>query len=195
MGDKNIILRKLEDNINNYKLLEKWYQQEEIYKYFEQKKLNLEEIKNKYYPRTLEDSSIQVYMIEYKNKEVGIIQYQLVKEENKKIYMINTDNCYEIDIFIGEKEYQNKGIGYKTINIISDYLFTNKKANMIVMSPLKNNINAIRCYLKSGFKIEKNYISRDTIGVLQEYVLMIKEKEMEDCNDKNSIFCTWNNLR
>ncbi len=48
MCDVNI--RLLEDKAEDYKLLEKWYQEEEIYSSFEQRKLNYKEIKEKYYP-------------------------------------------------------------------------------------------------------------------------------------------------
>ena len=175
MKFENITLRRLKDNNSDYKLLEKWYQQEEIYLYFEQRKLNLEEIKRKYYPRTLDNSDIPVYMIEYKNMPIGIIQYQLVNEENMKFYKVNNDNCYEIDIFIGELNYHGMGIGMKSIGIISNYLLNKMNASILIMCPLKENENAIKCYLKSGFKIKDKYISEDTIGVLHEYVLMIKE--------------------
>ena len=42
MKNGKINLRKLNDNEKDYKLLEKWYQEEEIYLHFEQKKLTCE---------------------------------------------------------------------------------------------------------------------------------------------------------
>ena len=47
MKNGKINLRKLNDNEKDYKLLEKWYQEEEIYLHFEQKKLTYEEVKKK----------------------------------------------------------------------------------------------------------------------------------------------------
>lgn len=109
MGFDNVILRRLNDNISDYKLLEKQYQNEEVYLQFEQRKLDFQEIKEKYYPRTFEDAIVPVYMIEYNDISVGIIQYKLVDEENKKLYGLDGDNIYELDIFI---EMQNiiKGV-------------------------------------------------------------------------------------
>lgn len=170
----NVFLRRLEDNINDYKLLEKWYQEEVVYLQFEQRKLNLQEIKKKYYPRTLENTTVPVYMIEYNDIPVGIIQYKLVDQENKKLYGLKDNNIYELDIFIGSKENHNKGIGYKSILIMENYLFEEKKAKFLVMCPLVDNYSAIRCYQKCGFVKEKIFTTENTIGVLQEYVLMIK---------------------
>ena len=173
MCDVNI--RLLKDIGEDYKLLEKWYQEEEIYLSFEQRKLNYKEIKEKYYPRTLKTAKIPVYMIEYQKKPVGIIQYKLVDEANKNLYKLTGNNIYEIDIFIGELKEHNKGIGSKAINILSQKLKKEKNAELLVMCPLKNNIKAINCYKKCGF-YKKNYFdAKDTIGIPQTYALMVKE--------------------
>ncbi len=176
MIDGKIRLRLLKDSERDYKMLEMWYQEEEIYSHFEQRKLNYDEIKDKYLPRTLKNTKIPVYMIEYDDKPVGIIQYQLIDDENMKLYGIKYRRCYEIDIFIGELAMHNKGIGRKVINILTEFLFNNYQAKLLVMCPLKENISAIKCYEKCGFKINKSFKTEDTIGNLQEYVLMIKEQ-------------------
>lgn len=173
----NVFLRRLRDDTNDYKLLETWYQEEVVYSQFEQRKLNFQEIKEKYYPRTLDEATVPVYMIEYDNKPVGIIQYKLVDEENKKLYGLKIDNIYELDIFIGDLKYHNKGIGYKSILIMNNYLFKEKNANLLVMCPLINNFSAIKCYQKCGFVNKSKFTTEDTIGTLQEYILMIKENK------------------
>lgn len=178
MKNNEISLRRLINTDEDYKLLEKWYQQKEIYLYFEQRKLNFNEIKNKYYPRTIENAQIPVYMIEYNKVPIGIIQYQLIDDKNKKLYKLNYDNIYEIDIFIGELNHHNKGIGEKSVKLISNYLFNNKNANLLVMCPLKENKNAIKCYQKCNFKIEDTFTTRNTIGKLQQFVLMINKNNM-----------------
>ena len=115
-------------------------------------------------------------MIEYENIPIGIVQYQLVNNENKKLYSLDANNCYEIDIFIGDIKLHNKGIGKIVINLISNYLFKEKKADLLVMRPLKSNIKAIKCYQKCGFSIVKEFETNDTIGNLQRFVLMVKNK-------------------
>ena len=172
----DVVLRRLINSDDDYKLLEKWYQQEEIYSHFEQRKLNFKEIKEKYYPRTLEDAAVPVYMIYYNNNPVGIIQYKIIDEENKKLYKLNGNNNYEIDIFIGELDCHNKEIGAKAIKIIVKYLFFQKDANLLVMCPLLDNIKAIKCYQKCGFDIRSSFKTEDTIGDVHEYVLMALEK-------------------
>lgn len=177
LKDGLLKLRRLGDLDRDYKLLEKWYQEKEVYSSFEQRILNYDEIKKKYFPRTLADTKIPVYMIEYDDNPIGIIQYQLIGEQERKLYNIDINNSYEIDIFIGELSMHNKGLGEKAINILGKYLFEDKKANLLVMCPLKTNLPAINCYKKCNFKIIKSFKAKDTIGINQEYLLMEKKNK------------------
>ena len=169
-----VSIRLLKDDIEDYKLLEKWYQQEEIYSSFEQRVLSLEEIKNKYSPRTKEASLVPVFMIMYDNKPVGIIQYKCLTKKDLDIYKLVGNNIYEIDIFIGELKEHNKGIGSAAVNIISDMLYENKQAELLVMCPLASNKPAIKCYEKCGFQIINKFSEKDTVNNIQDYFLMIK---------------------
>ena len=126
-------------------------------------------------PRTKLDAKIPVFMIEYESKPIGIIQYQLINEENKKLYDLNIENSYEIDIFIGDLNLHNKGIGKTSIDLISNYLFKEKNAKILVMCPLKNNYSAINCYKRCGFVIRKEFETEDTTGINQIFDLMVKE--------------------
>ena len=170
---KKIILRLLKDNDDDYSLLEKWYQEEEIYSSFEQRKLSFDEIKKKYYPRTLENSMVPVYMIEYDKVPIGIIQYKLLDKNDKKLYKLEDKNIYELDIFIGRLDMHNKGIGSNAIKQMMNFLIKNKEADMLVMCPLKSNIKAINCYKKCGFNIINSFRTEDTIGKIQDYILMV----------------------
>ncbi|MBQ2946601.1 MAG: GNAT family N-acetyltransferase [Bacilli bacterium] len=157
----DIKLSVLEDKEENYKLLEKWCNREEIYKHFEQRILKYDEIVNKYKPRCNINAEVPVYMIYYKNKKIGIIQYKNIKS-----------NTYEFDIFIGEVNLHSKGLGEKVIKLITNYLIDNKGAETFLLCPLKENEKAIKCYKKCGYKIVKEYKDFNTIGEEKEYVMM-----------------------
>ena len=176
MKSGDIVLNILEDCYENYCLLEKWYKIKDVYKNFEQRQLSFKEIKEKYKIRTSEDAEIPVYMIKYKNIPVGIIQYKLIDIEDKKLYKLSEDKIYEVDIFIGETKFHNLGIGSKSINLLSNYLFNKKKADKIIMCPLSDNCKAINCYKKCGFIENKKFKTKDTIGDLKEYILMEKKR-------------------
>ena len=124
--------------------------------------MSFDEVKNKYKERTKEDAKVKVYMINLNNRNIGIIQYSRKDQDT-----------LEIDIFIGESKLLNKGIGTKVVTYFSNYLL--EKCKKVIMCPLKENIRAIKCYEKSGFKIIKEFEEKDTIGNNQVYLLMEKE--------------------
>ncbi len=165
----NIKLRLLKDNENDYKLLYKWYHNPMVYKYFEQRIPTYEEIVCKYLKRTRPDSITPVYIIQCDSVPVGIIQYTKLTNETKKIYDINLDG-YEIDIFIGEEGYYHKGIGSLAIIELINRL---KDNNLFVMVPEADNINAIKCYEKVGFKKYKDIKEPNTIGIIKDKIVMI----------------------
>jgi len=177
LKNDNVSLRKLCNTEDDYRLLEKWYKEEEIYSHFEQRILNYEEIVKKYYSRTLVDAKVPVFIIEYASKSVGIIQYQIISNDSKKLYNLDNNNSFEIDIFIGELNLHNKGIGSKSVRLMANYLFEEKDADLVVMCPLKENVTAKRCYKKVGFKINGEITTEDTIGNIQKYVVMVWENE------------------
>lgn len=57
-----------------------------------------------------------------------------------------------LGIFIGDKEYRNKGYGTEAINLILDYGFNYLNLNNIELAVMEFNERAIKCYNKCGFK-------------------------------------------
>jgi len=58
----------------------------------------------------------------------------------------------ELGIFIGEKDYWNKGYGTEVINLLLDYAFNILNLNNIMLKVHSFNKRAVKCYKKCGFK-------------------------------------------
>ena len=154
----NIELVIINENNIDYNLIHNWCLKEYVYDYFEQRKLSYNEIYNKYKNKLLDKKQTLLY-IKYNNKIIGLIQYY------KSDYnYLNDYNIYEYDLFIGDKKYLSKGIGFIVINKLNDYLFSNYNINYIVLRPFKRNTRACKCYEKCGFTLIEEYSSKDTIG-------------------------------
>ena len=180
MRDQKISLRRLRDDEADYRLLDAWCCQEEIYRYFEQRILSPEEIRRKYRPRTRADAAVPVFMIEYGGEPVGIVQYQEMSAEEEAWCGIRAESAYEIDLFIGEAEARNRCVGRNCVLMISRYLFAEKNARLLVMCPMRENVRAVRCYRKCGFEENGRFSAKDTIGNMQEYVRMIRMNPDKD---------------
>ena len=58
---------------------------------------------------------------------------------------------YGVDLFIGEPELWDQGIGTKTLSALIGYLFGELGALRVVIDPRVSNARAIRCYERCGF--------------------------------------------
>ena len=167
-------MRNIEDNEVEYKMLYKWCSNLKVYKYFEQGILSYEEIVDKYKKRISSDYLTKTKVIIYKTIPIGIVQYYEMNYKDKSYFDLNNyDKVFSIDIFIGEDAYYNLGIGSTIINYISDYLLNDCK--IVALTPESDNVNAIKCYQKCGFKIVKEYNYLDSLGNKTINTLMIKQ--------------------
>ncbi|MGN1358197.1 MAG: GNAT family N-acetyltransferase [Bacilli bacterium] len=167
----DVSIRLLKDKPTDYQYLYSWYQNKEVYTYFEQRILSYEEIVSKYRPRTKITNITPVYIIEYQNKPVGIIQYTKLNNETKEKYCVKKDG-YELDIFVGESKYHHLGIGSSAIKLLIKKL--KEDNNIFIMIPEIRNTKAIKCYQKVGFTNYKTYQEYDTLGQnIQKKVIML----------------------
>ena len=64
----------------------------------------------------------------------------------------NINQTAEIGIFIGIKEYLNKGFGSEAMSLLIDYSFKMLNIRNIMLRVYSYNERAINCYTKVGFK-------------------------------------------
>jgi aminoglycoside 6'-N-acetyltransferase len=153
----DIQIRLMQDNIHDYKLMEKWRTDEEVLKFYGGRDYPyfIEKVIATYQPRIRGEESANPCIFTYQNIPIGYLQYYCLDDEpeaDRQMYHLeNTDHVYGIDLFIGETKYWNRGIGTKVLSAIVDYLFTELQAAKIVIDPDVNNLRAIRCYEKAGF--------------------------------------------
>ena len=168
-----IRLIKFTDKKDNYELLYKWCSQEFIYEWFEQRKLSLEEIENKYKNKLLANQQ-QLFFINYNDNKIGFVQIYKY-DDNKNKTLIKYDSIYEYDIFIGEPEYLSRGLGEKIVNYVNNYIYENYLCDCIALRPFKRNERAVKCYEKCGFEIVDEYIGTDTLGNKEKMIVLLNK--------------------
>ena len=165
-----ITFRSLKDTEKDYKQLHKWCSKDYVYEWFEQRILSYDEIVNKY-QKKLNDQIQKLFIIKSNNKDIGLVQIYKYDE-----ILDNYKNVYEYDIFIGEEDYLNKGIGKKVIAKANEMIYKDYHADAIILRPFKRNIRAIKCYKKCGFKHINDYDGFDTLGNPEVISVLIKEQ-------------------
>ena len=79
-------------------------------------------------------------------------------ENDKMIGTVGLENVNSINrtatlgIFIGDKDYRDKGYGTEAIRLILEYGFNYMNLNNIKLDLMAFNIRALKCYEKCGFK-------------------------------------------
>lgn len=89
----------------------------------------------------------------------GDTVYTIVDNETERAIgrclLFNSDRVNRtamIGIFIGEKDYWNKGYGGEALNLLLDYCFTLLNLHSVMLGAYSFNKRAIACYKKAGFK-------------------------------------------
>jgi len=111
-------------------------------------------------------------MFSFPITETQIIEY--LKDNNRFVYKVVFDgivigqaeiyledkyNARLCRILIGSSEYRGKGIGAKLINELLKMSFEELKVDRVNLNVFDWNIGAIKCYEKSGMKINKGITS------------------------------------
>ncbi|QKQ77617.1 GNAT family N-acetyltransferase [Nostoc sp. TCL240-02] len=152
-----ITIRLMQDEIYDYELMAKWLTDPQVLKFYEGRDnpFPLERVMKTYKPTIVRDEPIVPCLFSYQNIPIGYLQYcalnDLSQSDRQLYYIEQTDEVYGIDLFIGETNYWNKGIGTKILSAGIAYLFEHRQARKIVIDPHVDNPRAIRCYEKCGF--------------------------------------------
>lgn len=86
--------------------------------------------------------------------------FAIIARENDKLIgncgFLNVDSVNrkaEVGIFIGDKNYWNKGYGTEALSLLLDFGFNVRNLNNIYLTVKDFNSRAIKCYEKLGFKL------------------------------------------
>ena len=171
-----INIRELEKD--DAKDLEKWLSNPVVLEYYEGRDqvFDMDKVQKKFY--SYNPQKIRC-IIEYEEKKIGYLQYYNLDEEDINLYLDSDckDVCYGVDLFIGEPNYWNKGIGTEVMKKVIGYLVSDKEAQYVMVVPQCRNIRAIHCYEKCGFKKSKIVEEHELHeGKLESCCLMIYER-------------------
>ena len=99
----------------------------------------------------LEQPDVETFVIEHETKIVGAIQWQAETEPD---YLHAS-----IDIYI-DPAVHGCGIGSDAVRTLARHLIVDRGHHRLVIDPAADNVAAIRCYTKVGFK---------PVGIMRSY--------------------------
>jgi aminoglycoside 6'-N-acetyltransferase len=88
------------------------------------------------------------FIIERTGQPVGFIQYYHDYPDTADSWSAG------IDIYIGEPDARDRGVGTEAVRTMLKYLFEVKRVHRVTIDPQTTNARAIRAYEKAGFRRE-----------------------------------------
>ncbi len=88
------------------------------------------------------------FVIELEGRGIGEIQYWHQYPGREYEWSAG------IDIFIGEPDARDRGLGTEAVRTMLRYLFEVKRCHRVTIDPEVGNGRAIRCYEKAGFRFD-----------------------------------------
>ena len=185
LGSVNVLARKEELAIvrmtgADFDDMTRWLSDEKVLKYYEGRDnpFDLQMVIEKFQPLTTGDDLTTACIIKEKGKSIGYIQFYPVIYETANYRTEGYNRPYGIDLFIGEEDSRNRGLGPRIIRLMCSYLFDNRKADVVVSDPRENNPRSVSAFRKAGFK-QVALLPEGELheGVLETCIIMHRMKE------------------
>ena len=88
------------------------------------------------------------FIIEHGARRIGEIQYAHQYPGTEYEWSAG------VDLFIGEPDARDRGLGTEAVRTMLRYLFEVKRCHRVTIDPEVANARAIRCYEKAGFRFD-----------------------------------------
>jgi RimJ/RimL family protein N-acetyltransferase len=137
---------------------------------------SLEEVVQHYSPRIKGKEPVDVYLIIYDDKPIGMIQSYKLDDFHQVEFKLK-QNCGGIDIFIGEEKFIHRGLGSRIMRkFLKDNVFTDYDVPCCIVDPEPKNKAAIKAYSKTGFRYYKTVWNHN--DAVDAYIMYINRDEV-----------------
>lgn len=126
----------MRDDSEDYATLSRWLSDPRVleYIYGRDKPMDVEAVVAKYRPRVLGDEDVEPCLVLRGVNPIGYVQLYLAPPEVLARLPSSTD-AWAIDLFIGEPELWDQGIGTKLVTAVIEYLLEQRGAATVTIDP------------------------------------------------------------
>lgn len=124
----------------------RWRQDPEVVRFWDVAPADLDECHEEFLG--LDTVPVWRFIIEWQGRGVGNVEYSHPYADTDYLWTAG------IDIFIGEPEARNRGVGTEAVRTLLQYLFEVKRLHRVTIDPEVDNARAIRSYEKAGFRLD-----------------------------------------
>jgi AacA4 family aminoglycoside N(6')-acetyltransferase len=147
-------------------MLHDWLNRPHIVEWWGGERPTLDEVREQYLPRVLMEARVTPYIGMLGDRPFAYAQSYVALGSGGGWWEDVTDpGVRGIDQSIAEPELLGRGLGTKLVRALVDRLFGDPAVTRIQTDPAPQNLRAIRCYEKAGFRRVKNIVTPDGAAV------------------------------
>ena len=166
--DGDLSIRRMHDD--DLRLFVAWRNEPHVAEWWDtddEQRITLEDASAKYGPRTLAESSTTSCIIEVHSRPAGYIQcypWGSLADEVGAMGLEIREGAFGIDVFLGDAQLLDRGIGSRAVELLSAYLFRERGADQIAITTSVDNLRAQHAYRKAGFHTVGRVLDTDMRG-------------------------------
>jgi len=159
----------MRDDVEDYVLLLRWRSAPHVAEWWDsaQTELGLDGVVAKYRSRTGSNDPTAACIIEVAGLPIGYIQFYPWAAYETEMHEIGFElpaGYWGVDIFIGERDYLDRGFGSQAVSLAHGHLVDGHSAAGVALVVARDNIRAQRAYAKAGLVRVSEVLDTDTRG-------------------------------
>jgi aminoglycoside 6'-N-acetyltransferase len=141
---------------SDFPLFQRWLLEPHVATWWHES-LDLAGIEAKYGPRIDGTEPTYVFVIEYRKRLVGWIQWYRWSDYPEHALQLGAGpESAGIDLAIGEREMMGMGLGPAAIRkFINQTIFVDPTIRAVIADPAESNLRSLRAFKKAGFSVTK----------------------------------------
>ena len=159
-------------------LLHDWLNRPHLQEWWRNEKSSVEDVREKYLPRIAGKDAARPYIACKDGTPMGYIQYYLASEGNSDWWPDQPrPGVLGIDQFLADGNQLGLGLGTAMVSQFIDMLMKDLVVKEIRVDPRPDNVRAIRCYAKVGFREAGSIMTPDGPALM-----MVLKRDWEQSN-------------
>jgi aminoglycoside 6'-N-acetyltransferase len=166
-AESDLRIRRMRDHDEDYQRIVRWRNEPHVRAWWDpdDPPMTLDEARHTYAPNE-EDPAVSG-VIELGGRPIGYVQFYPWDEEPEAIDEIGLPRiagAWGLDIFLGEPDVLDRGLGSRALDLLCRHLFEDRGATAVMIVAAVDNARALRSYVKAGFGRRARVLDTDTRG-------------------------------
>jgi aminoglycoside 6'-N-acetyltransferase len=166
----DVAIRRMRDEPADYALFVRWRNEPHVAEWWttddDPTPISPEHVVENYGPRTEDASWVTSCIISLGERAVGYVQFYPWDSETDAAEEMGVPvipGSFGLDIFIGEPDVIDRGVGSRVVALLARHLFDTRDATAIALLTPVGNARAHRAYEKAGFRKVKQTLDTDVV--------------------------------